>query len=72
MVICLGVPEARLAGRTGLAGAVGAELGAVALVVGGDVQGDQEVLDLAGRDEDGVLADRGSGSGSVRGGISPM
>src|SRR6266851_5110700 len=59
VVICLGVPETRFAGRTGLAGAVGAEFGAVAFVVGGYIQGDQQVLDLADRDEDGVLSDRG-------------
>jgi hypothetical protein len=56
VVICLGVLEARLAGQAGLAGAVGAGLGAVALVVGGYVQGGQEGPDVAGRDEDGVLA----------------
>ena len=36
--------------------AVGAELGAVALVVSGNVQGDQEGLDLLGWNDDGVLA----------------
>ena len=56
MVIGLGVVQAPLAIRAGLISAVGAELGAIALVVGGYVQGDQEVLDLAGRDEDGVRA----------------
>ena len=54
VVIGLGVVQAPLAIRAGLISAVGAELGAIALVVGGYVQGDQEVLDLAGRDEDGV------------------
>ena len=72
VVIGLGVVQAPLAIRAGLAGAVGAELGAIALVVGGYVQGDQEVLDLAGRDEDGVRAAGPGGAGSVRDGISPM
>jgi hypothetical protein len=39
-VIGLGFAEARLAGRAGLIGAVGAQLGAVSVVVGGYVQGD--------------------------------
>jgi len=54
----VGVPEARLAGRTGLAGAIGADLGAVALVIGGYVQGGQDGLDLAGLNQDCVLAGR--------------
>ncbi len=57
-VIGLGVPEARFADRTRLSGAIGAELGAVALVIGGDVQGDEDGLDLTGRYEDAVLAGR--------------
>jgi hypothetical protein len=39
-------------------GAIGAEFGAVALVIGGYVQGDQEGLDRTDRDEDRVLAGR--------------
>ncbi len=45
-VIGPGVLETRLAGGTGLGGAVGAGCGAVAFIVGGDVQRGQEGLDL--------------------------
>ena len=72
MVICLSVPQARFAGRTGLAGAIGAESDAVALVISGDVQGGQGDRDLTDRDEDGDLAGRLGAGGSVRGGIPPM
>src|ERR1039457_693488 len=41
-----------LAGGAGLVGAVGAYLGAVAHVVGGDIQRDQHGLPVAGRDDD--------------------
>ena len=66
------VPEARLAGRAGLAGAVGAELGAVAHVVGGDIQGDQEVLDLATGTRTAPGPAGAGSTGSVRDGISPV
>jgi hypothetical protein len=50
LVVGVGVVEAGLAGGAGLVGAVGAHLGAVAHVVGGDIQRDQHGLPLAGRD----------------------
>ena len=46
--------EAGLAGGAGLVGAVGAHLGAVALVVGGDVQRGQDGADVGAGEEDGV------------------
>jgi hypothetical protein len=58
VVICLGVLQTQLAGQAGLIRAVGAHLGAVTLVIGGSIQSDQEGLDLAGWDEDGVLGGR--------------
>ena len=54
LVVGLGVAEAVVAGGAGLVGAVGAHLGAVALVVGGDIQRDQHGLQVAGRDDDRV------------------
>jgi hypothetical protein len=45
-VVGSGVPQTRLAGGTGLVGAVGAGCGAVAFVVGGDVRSGQEGLDF--------------------------
>jgi len=57
-VIGLSIPQARFAGRTRLIGAIGAELSAVALVIGGDIQGDQDGLDLTGHNQDGVLPGR--------------
>ena len=48
--------EAGLAGGAGLVRAVGAHLGAVAHVVGGDIQRDQHGLQLAGRDDDRIMA----------------
>src|ERR1039457_5100896 len=58
LVVGLSVVEAGLAGGAGLVGAVGAHLGAVAHVVGGDIQRDQHGLPLAGRDHDRVTAVR--------------
>jgi hypothetical protein len=57
-VVGAGMLEAGPAGRTGLASAPGAGRDAVAFIVGSDVQGGQEGLDLVGRDADGVLRDR--------------
>jgi len=57
-VVGPGVLKARLAGGTGLAGTVGAGRGAVAFLVGGDVQRGQEGLDLACGDAHDVLRGR--------------
>ena len=54
LVVGMRVTEAGLAGWAGLVGAVGAHLGAIAHVIGGDIQRDQHGLQLAGRDENRV------------------
>ena len=62
-VVRLGVPETGLACGAGLVGAVGAQLGAVACVVGGDVQRDHDGLDVAVGDHDLVLGGLAAGFG---------
>jgi hypothetical protein len=51
----LGVAEVRLAGGTGLVGAFGAHLDAVALVGGGDVRRSEDGADLGWGEDDGAV-----------------
>ena len=71
-VIGLGIPQPPLAGRAGLVGAVRAHLGAVALVVGGDNEGNIRVLTSAVGTGTALWRAGSGGTGSGRGGISPI
>jgi len=56
-----GVAEMCLAGGTGLVGAFGAHLDAVALVIGGDVRRGEDSADLGVSEADGALVCSGAG-----------